>query len=110
MLSLVGKNRHDGLTHSHNKLTKMLQEAGFRDLQSFWAAPEMRRPTAFIPTDAAAVKAARRAGNLVQGDTRSTRLLMPLVPAPWVKHVMPGLTFLAKKYGNGKHEEAGHPL
>lgn len=106
MLSLVGKNRHDGLTYSYNKLTAMLQEAGFRDLQSFWAAPEMRCPTAFILTDPASVRAARRAGNLVQGDTRSTRLLMPFIPAPLVKLVMPGLTFLAKKYEGEKYEAA----
>lgn len=97
VLSLAGKNRHDGLTHSYSKLTAMLQEAGFRDLQSFWAAPEMRCPTAFIPTDPVSVRAARRAGSLMQGDTRSTRVLMPFVPAPWVRHVMPGLTFLVKK-------------
>ena len=88
---------NDGLTHSYNKLTAMLQDAGFRDLQSFWATPEMRCPAAFIPTDPESVRAARRTGSLVQGDTRSTRLLMPFVPALWVKQVMPGLTFLAKK-------------
>jgi SAM-dependent methyltransferase len=97
VLSLAGKNRNDGLTHSYNKLTAMLQHAGFRDLQSFWATPEMRCPAAFIPTDPKSVRAARRTGSLVQGDTRSTRLLMPFVPALWVKQVMPGLTFLAKK-------------
>ncbi len=97
VLSLAGKNRYDGLTHSHSKLMAMLQEAGFRDLQSFWAAPEMRCPRAFIPTDPASVRAARRAGSLMQGDTRSTRVLMPFIPAPWIRHVTPGLTFLVKK-------------
>ena len=41
----------------------------------------------------------RKSPNLVQGQSRSTKLLMALTPAPLVKHVMPGLTFLAKKTG-----------
>jgi SAM-dependent methyltransferase len=97
LLRRRGHRRAGGLLHSHAALSAMLRQAGFEGLRSFWAAPEMRHPDRFVPTDAASVRAARREGGLVQGELRSTRALMPLVPAALVKHLTPGLAFLATR-------------
>ena len=57
----------------------------------------MRFPDHHVPTDAAAVAEARRQPGFVQGEYRSTRWLMPWVPARLVKYVTPGLLFVATK-------------
>jgi hypothetical protein len=57
----------------------------------------MRFPKEYVPTDAASIRAARRRPGFVQGESRSTRLLMQWVPAPLVRHLTPGLAFLARK-------------
>jgi SAM-dependent methyltransferase len=96
-LRLRGKKYPEGVLYSHNRLAKMLRESRLEPEHSFWAAPEMRYPTHFVPTDAASVRAARKDPTLVQGESRITRLLMPRMPAGWVKHFMPGLAFIARK-------------
>lgn len=95
-LRLKGKKRPTGLLHSHRELAKMLQQAGLENIESFWAAPEMRFPDRYISTRPEAIRAARRQGGLAQGHTRLTRLVMPRVPAHLVHHVMPGLVFIAR--------------
>ena len=47
--------------------------------------------------DAASIKAAQKRAGFVQGENRSARFLLPLLPASLVKYVTPGLVFLAKK-------------
>jgi SAM-dependent methyltransferase len=93
----IGKERPQGLLHSHRSLARMIANAGFRDIRSFWAAPEMRYPERMVSTEPAAIRAGRRQGGFAQGECRSTRILMPMVPARLVRHVTPGLAFLAKK-------------
>ena len=66
-------------------------------MKSFWAVPEMRFPTHYVPSDAASVRAARARPGLRQGEGRKVNLVMRFVPAAWVRHVMPGLAFLAFK-------------
>jgi SAM-dependent methyltransferase len=92
-----GHSRSRGYLHSHNSLARLLMAAGFDRLQPYWAVPEMRYPDRYIPADGASVRAVRREGGLTQGTHRMTRLLMPWVPARWVRHVTPGLVFLARK-------------
>ena len=75
----------------------MLRSAGYSDLRFFWAAPEMRYTEQMVPIDAHSIRAARRSGTLVQGDTRTTRLVMPWIPSPLVRFVTRGLTVLAIK-------------
>ena len=87
----------NGLLHSHDALSRLIEGAGFERPRSFWAAPEMRYPKDYVPTDAASIREARRRPDFVQGDSRSTRALMSLVPAPLVKHFTKGLTFVASK-------------
>ena len=82
---------------SYNQLRSLLSRTGFGSIKSYWATPEMRFPTQYVSTEASAVREARAIEGFPQGDMRSTRLLMPLVPARWVKHVTPGLAFLAIK-------------
>ncbi|MEE3332617.1 MAG: methyltransferase domain-containing protein [Myxococcota bacterium] len=96
-LRLKGHARPAGLLHSHDKLQSMFSEAGFADTQSYWTAPEMRYPRHYIPSDRASVRAARSHGEFMQGDSRSTRLVMRWIPAGWVRHFTPGLTFIARK-------------
>jgi len=97
LLRRRGHSRPMGMLHSHRTLQKMLRQAGFESSRSFWAAPEMRYPTHYVPNDVESIRRARRDAGFVQGDGRLTRLLMRFVPAPWVKHVTPGLTFVATK-------------
>jgi len=92
-----GHARPMGMLHSHGALKTMLCTAGFRRVNSFWAAPEMRYPTYYVPTDSESIREARRNPNFVQGESRSSRLLMRFIPAPLVKYFTPGLTFLATK-------------
>ena len=96
VLRLEGKPTPPGYLHSYNELSRTLHEAGLRPVQSFWAVPEMRFPNAFVPIDAASIRAARK--HLArQGDSRRTDLLMRLTPASLVRYFMPGFFFVAKK-------------
>ena len=96
-LRIKGHARPAGFLHSHDALRSMLIDAGYAEVQSFWAAPEMRYPTHIIPTDSASIRAARSLENFVQGDSRSTKSIMPRIPSGMVKHFTPGLTFVARK-------------
>lgn len=87
--------RSRGRLYSWRGLRQLLDQAGFKVEQSWWAAPEMRFPARMVPTDSKSVREARRAG-VRQGSARAETLLMRLVPAPFVKHVAPGLSFLAR--------------
>lgn len=97
LMKRMGHDRPLGVLYSHNELQRLLHRAGFNKTVSFWATPEMRYPTHYVPTDAASVQKARREPGFLQGNTRSSRWLMQLVPARWVKHFTPGLAFLATK-------------
>lgn len=92
-----GHERPGGVLYSHRALAALLRDAGFSDLRSYWASPEVRYPAPYVATDAASVREARRHPGFVQGEGRSTRLLMRCIPAALVKHVTTGLTFLASK-------------
>jgi SAM-dependent methyltransferase len=85
-----------GLLHSYVTFERLLREAGFETLGSYWGAPDGRYPQRYVATDPAAIRAARKSRDFKQGPTRSTRLIMPLVPARLVKYVAPGLTFVAR--------------
>ena len=97
LLRRKGQLRPMGKLYSHDALLAQMRQAGLDDVKSFWAAPEMRFPTHYVRTDAASVRAARARPGLRQGDGRKVDLLMRFVPAAWVRHVMPGLAFLALK-------------
>jgi SAM-dependent methyltransferase len=103
VLKARGHGRPPGFLHSYNELQRMLDHAGFIATSSFWAAPEMRYPTRYVSTATSAIRDARRDSGLIQGEFRSTRLLMPMVPAALVKHFTQGLSFLAKKSGRMTH-------
>lgn len=97
ILALRRKGQPPGILHSYRGLRQMLVNAGFTTIESYWAAPEMRYPMRLIRTDGASIRNARMDKSWLQGERKATRLLMPWVPAPWVKHVAPGLAFLATK-------------
>lgn len=98
VLRIEGHVRPAGWLHSYSALAALLRTAGFEQLQSYWAAPEMRYPTHYIPTDAVAVRHARRDPSLRQGETRLTNLVMSLMPAPWVKFFTPGLVMVVRRH------------
>jgi ubiquinone/menaquinone biosynthesis C-methylase UbiE len=96
ILRAKGKNSYPGYLHSYSALKKLLRSIGLTPTQSYWAVPEMRFAVQFIPTDAKAIRMARR--NLKrQSNTRATELLMRLTPAALVKYFTPGLFFIAYK-------------
>lgn len=97
LMRLKGHARPLGMLYSHNALKAMLRNAGFERVDSFWATPEMRYPTHYVPTDTASIRKARRSPGFIQGEARSTRLLMRFIPATFVKYFTPGLAFLATK-------------
>jgi SAM-dependent methyltransferase len=92
-----GHRRARGWLHSFRELDALLANAGFARRQAYWAAPEMRNPSRFVPADAESVRAARRAGGLRQGLGRLEQFIMSRVPAPWVKHLSHGLAVLATR-------------
>lgn len=98
LLRLRGLSRMPGKLFSYGALKAMLRNAGFERIDSFWATPEMRYPVQYVPTDAASIREARRNPDFIQGEGRSTRLLMRFIPAPLVKYFTPGLAFLATKH------------
>jgi SAM-dependent methyltransferase len=97
LLRRRGHARASGHLQSHDALAAMLRRAGFGELRSYWATPEMRYPRQYVPTDAASVRKARSDPNFVQSDGRVKKALMAMVPAAWVRHVTPGLAFLVRK-------------
>ena len=97
LLNLRGIRRAPGRLYSHNGLRRMLRMAGFEKVDSLWAVPEMRTPIKFVPTDAVSIRNARRTKGFIQGELKSTQLLMRMVPAWLVRHFTPGLVFLAWK-------------
>lgn len=97
MLARTGRPRPMGKLYSHDSLLGQLRQVGLVDVASFWAVPEMRFPVKYVPSDSASVRAARTQTDLRQGVGWKMNWLMRLVPAPWVRHVIPGLAFLAFK-------------
>jgi SAM-dependent methyltransferase len=94
--------RQDGLLHSYSGLRRMLAEAGFATEKSWWAVPDYRFPSALIATDPEAIRLARASPGFDGGRSRLERAILARLPARLVKHVMPGLNFLAvKKDGAG---------
>jgi SAM-dependent methyltransferase len=96
-LRLLRKGNAAGSLYSYSGLKRMLEQKELDVVQSYWACPEFRHPEQFIATDGRTIRSRRRSGKFRQGDTRATALLMPLVPSTLVKHVTPGLAFVARK-------------
>lgn len=89
--------RIHGLLHSHDQLQRLIEQAGFVEPRSFWAAPEMRFPRHYVPTDAAAIHEARRQPEFSSGEGRASRWVMAVIPSSLVKHFTRGLLFVARK-------------
>jgi SAM-dependent methyltransferase len=96
-LNRRGQPRAQGHLYSFNALSDLCVESGFSISQAFWLTPEMRFPIACIPVNANDVSAFRQTADCNQGAGRIGGKLMPLIPAAFVKHVTPGLTFLLRK-------------
>ena len=88
------RRRSRGRLYSWRGIQNLLERSGFKVKRSWWAAPEMRFPDQMIASDVTSIRHARRRG-IRQGEGRAERLAMTIVPARLVKHVAPGLSFLA---------------
>lgn len=91
------RRRQPGLLHSWSGLRRMLADAGLETDRAWWAVPDYRYPEAMVDTDTEAVRSARRQTGFVAGRSRLERWVLGALPAALVKHVMPGLNFLARK-------------
>jgi SAM-dependent methyltransferase len=97
VLKAQGHDAPVGTLHSYRALQRMLKDVGYVDSESFWAAPEARYPTSYIPTESESIREARKRPDFKQGEFRSTNLIMQSLPPFAVKYVTPGLVFTAKK-------------
>lgn len=96
ILRARGAPRPPGHLYSWRGLRRLLLDAGFTNLLSYWTVPEMRFPEHLVPCDGQTVRAARER-IARQGETRRTNLLMRLTPPGLVKHFAPGLFFLGRR-------------
>jgi len=92
---LLRGRRPAGHLHSYRKLRALLREVGFDRIDSYWATPEMRWPTHMLQFESADFAEQRR--KVPQGESRRIRTIASLLPAFMIKHVAPGLAFLARK-------------
>lgn len=94
---LLQGRRPAGHLHSYRKLRALLTESGFGRIESYWATPEMRWPTHMVSFDSPDFASERR--KIPQGESRRTRTIASILPDAMIKHVTPGLAFLASKNG-----------
>lgn len=92
---LLRGRRAPGHLHSYHGLRTLLANAGFDRIDSYWATPEMRWPTHMLRFESSDFAQERRA--VPQGESRRTRAIAALLPSFMLKHVTPGLAFLARK-------------
>jgi SAM-dependent methyltransferase len=92
-----GKTGFWGRLYSYPRLRRMLKQAGFGTIESFWATPDFRHPEAYTPTDSASIRRVRRSPGFRQDDGPKRHRLMSLVPAPLVKYFTASLLFIATK-------------
>lgn len=92
---LLRGRRPAGHLHSYRELRALLRQAGFDRIDSYWATPEMRWPTHMLHFESADFAQERR--KVPQGDSRRIRAIAALLPSSMIRHVAPGLAFLARK-------------
>ena len=85
-----------GYLHSWWALRKLIRNAGFGEIHSYWTVPEMRFPEHIIEANARAIRAARKSLSR-QAASRRTDILMRMTPAGLVKFFAAGLFFVARK-------------
>ena len=97
VLSLAGKNRNDGLTHSYNKFTAMLSTCRVSGLAVLLGDTRNALPSRFYSDGSRFSESG--AADWQSSSRRHTlySVVDAFRTALWVKQVMPGLTFLAKK-------------
>jgi SAM-dependent methyltransferase len=93
--TLLRGRRPAGHLHSYRELRALLGSVGFDRIDSYWATPEMRWPTRMLQFESTDFARERR--KVPQGESRRTRAISALLPAFLIKHVAPGLAFLARK-------------
>ncbi|MBS0197395.1 MAG: class I SAM-dependent methyltransferase [Planctomycetes bacterium] len=87
--------RARGWLHSYSELRGLIMHAGFSTPKSFWAAPDMRYPRHYVPTDPQSVRGEIRRSGKELGTGRIYGTLLPRLPARMIKYLTPGLTFVA---------------
>lgn len=97
LLRRRGMLRPFGWLHSFGHLRAMVTQAGFSQAISYWAAPEMRYPKQYIPTDTGSVRSAMRSAGTALAHGRKQRALLSVFPRSLIKYVTPGLTIVATR-------------
>jgi SAM-dependent methyltransferase len=92
-----GSGEYSGFLHSYNELKRMLTSGQMACLQSFWSAPDMRNPRAYVPLQTECVREFRQSRACPQYQGRMARAVMSLIPAALVKYFTPGLVFVVQK-------------
>lgn len=95
---LLAGRRPPGHLHSYRALRALLCRAGFDRIESYWATPEMRWPTHMVPFDSG--EFARQRRKVPQGESRRTGAIAALLPGFMIRHVAPGLAFIARRKGS----------
>lgn len=100
MLGLVQRltgrpERTRGRLVSFHRLSSLLDEAGFGALRAYWAAPDARYPTAYVPFDGDVARARAALPRSALGTRRRVQWIMPFVPAPLLKHLAPSIVLTA---------------
>ena len=96
---LLRGRRPPGHLHSYRELRTLLRSAGFDRIESYWATPEMRWPTHMLRFESDDFAHERR--RVPQGESRRAGAITALLPGFLIKHVAPGLAFLARKSAAG---------
>jgi SAM-dependent methyltransferase len=96
---LVRGRRPPGHLHSYRELRALLRDVGFDRIESYWATPEMRWPTHMLRFESESFAHERR--DVPQGESRRAGAITSLLPGFMIKHVAPGLAFLARKRAAG---------
>lgn len=99
MRMLLRGRRPPGYLHSYRELHALLGATGFERIESYWATPEMRWPTHMLRFESDTFARERR--RVPQGESRRTAAVASLLPSFMIKHVAPGLAFLARKRATG---------
>ncbi len=92
-----GVRKTPGWLHSFNGLQTLVARAGFGRVESYWAAPDMRYPKEYVPTDTASMRRAWRERGSEFAPGRKQKAMMSVLPAGLLKFVTPGLCVVGHK-------------
>lgn len=106
LLHRRGQTRPEGMLYSYSKLKSMISEAGFDEIDSYWAIPDGRFPEVYVKFGSDLKKRVREAIETGKIDSKLTRYLLKL-PASLIPKVVPSLVFIARSIGESDSAQSG---